>query len=134
MSDELSLELFQKLQIQKIILRKRFFSYDSFHGSGVFADGIIGIKLVADLGVVFTGHAFSDCGLHESGKRGEDVDGRVDLFIVHLAVDENLAFRDVAGQVGDRVRDVVVGHRQNGQLGDGTVFALHSACSFVNCR
>lgn len=34
------------------------------------------------------------------------LDGRVDLLVVQLAVDEDLALGDVARQVGDRVRDV----------------------------
>ena len=66
--------------------------------------------------MVFSGHAFSDSGLHESGETGQHIDGGVDLFVVHLAVDEDLAFRDVPGQIWDRMRDIVVRHGQNRQL------------------
>ena len=58
--------------------------------------------------MVFAGVAFADGGFHEPGQRGEDVDGRVDAFVVELAVDEDLAFGDVAGEIGDGVGDVCV--------------------------
>lgn len=40
--------------------------------------------------MVFTGELLTDGTLHESGERREDVDGRVDLSVVKLTVDENL--------------------------------------------
>lgn len=40
----------------------------------------------------------------------------------------HLALRDVAGEVGDGVRDVVVRHRQDGQLCDGALATLNAAC------
>ena len=46
--------------------------------------------------------------LHETGERGEDVDGRVDLFVMELSVDEDLSFRDVAGEIRDGMGDVVI--------------------------
>ena len=46
--------------------------------------------------------------LHEAGEGGQDVDGRVDLLVVQLPVDEDLSLRDVACQIGDGVGDVVV--------------------------
>ena len=46
--------------------------------------------------------------LHESRERGKDVDGRVDLLVVQLPVDEDLALSDVASEVGNGMRDVVV--------------------------
>jgi hypothetical protein len=68
--------------------------------------------------MVLPGHALADCRFHESGQRGQDVDRRVDLFVVHLAVDEYLALGDVAGEIRDRVGDVVVWHGQDRQLSD----------------
>lgn len=46
--------------------------------------------------MVFAGVAFADGGFHKAGEGGEDVDGRVDAFVVKLAVDEDLAFGNVA--------------------------------------
>ena len=46
--------------------------------------------------------------LHESGKGRQDVDGRVDLLVVELSVDEDLSLGDVAGQIGNWMGDIVV--------------------------
>ena len=82
--------------------------------------------LVGDRAVVVPGHALADGGLHETRQRRQHVDGRVDLRVVQRAVHVDLALRDVARQVGDGVRDVVVGHRQDGELGDAAVGALQA--------
>ena len=49
--------------------------------------------------MVFAGIALTNGGLHETGERGEDVDGWVDTTVVEGAVDEDLTFGDVASQV-----------------------------------
>lgn len=51
--------------------------------------------------MVFAGVAFADGGFHKAGEGGEDIDGGVDAFVVELAIDKDLAFGDVACQVGD---------------------------------
>lgn len=56
--------------------------------------------------MVFAGVAFADGGLHEAGEGREDVDRGVDAFVVELAVDEDLTFGNVAGQIGDGVGDI----------------------------
>lgn len=56
--------------------------------------------------MVFACVAFADGRLHQTGEGGKDVDGGVDALIVELAVDENLAFGNVACQVRDGVGDV----------------------------
>lgn len=47
-------------------------------------------------------------------------------------VDEDLALCDIASQVGDGMGDIRVGHRKDGQLGDGTIAASDTASSLVN--
>ncbi len=51
---------------------------------------------------------FLDGFLHETGKRGQDVDWWIDLFVVELPIDENLSLCDVASEIGDGMRDVIV--------------------------
>ena len=46
--------------------------------------------------MVFARVSFADGGFHEAGEGWEDVDGRVDAFVVELAVDKDLTFGDVA--------------------------------------
>ncbi len=43
-------------------------------------------------------------------------DGRIDALLVQVAVQHDLPLGDIAGQVGDGVCDIVVGHGQNGNL------------------
>ena len=50
--------------------------------------------------------ALADGGLHETGERGQDVDGRVDTLVVELTVDKDLALGNVASQIGDGVGDI----------------------------
>ena len=56
--------------------------------------------------MVFAGVAFADGGFHKAGEGGEDVDWGVDAFVVELAIDEDLAFGDVACQIRDGMGDV----------------------------
>ena len=56
--------------------------------------------------MVFAGVAFANSGFHKAGEGGQDVDWRVDAFVVELAIDVNLAFGDVACQIRDGMGDV----------------------------
>lgn len=58
--------------------------------------------------MVFARVAFADGGFHEAGEGGEDVDWGVYAFVVKLPVDEDLAFGDVACEIGDGVGDIFV--------------------------
>ena len=49
-----------------------------------------------------------------------------------LTVDVDLTLCNVARQVGDGVGNVVVGHGQDGDLGDGAVPSLHPAGPLVD--
>ncbi len=104
--DERPLELVQELQGQLVFGGKGFLADDGLHAGGVAADGIFGVKLVGDVAVVFPRVTFADDGFHEAGEGWEDVDWGVDALVVELTVDEDLAFGDVAGQIGNGVGDV----------------------------
>lgn len=69
------------------------------------------------------------------------------MLVVELTVDKDLAFCDITSQIGNRVSDIcdnvnfsatedkqlptVVGHGQDGDLGDGTISTLDSTSSLV---
>ena len=74
--------------------------------------------------MVVAGHALADAVLHEPRQRGQDGDGGIGPALEELAVEDDLPLGDVAREVGDRVRDVVVGHGQDGDLRDGARGAL----------
>ena len=50
--------------------------------------------------VVLAGHALADSALHETGQRRQHVDRRVDLTVLQLPVDVDLALRDVPAPPG----------------------------------
>lgn len=104
--DERPLKLVQEFQRQLVFGRKGFLADDGLHAGGVAADGIFGVELVGDVAVVFPCVTFANGGFHEAGEGWEDVDWGVDALVVKLTVDEDLAFGDVAGQVGDGVGDI----------------------------
>jgi hypothetical protein len=106
LSNEGAFELLEELERQLVFRGQGFLSDDGLHGGGVTANGILGVELVGHVAVVFPCAALADGGLHETGEGGQDVDGWVDTLVVELTVDEDLAFRDVTRQVGDRMCDV----------------------------
>ncbi len=96
LSDEVLLKLGQELQIQEIIWGQGLLSHDSLHGLDILTNSITSIKLVGDIGVILASHSLTNGRLHKTGKRGEHIDGRVDLPVVNLTINKDLALCDVA--------------------------------------
>lgn len=63
-------------------------------------------QLIGHVTVVLSGETFTNSTLHQSGERWEHIDRRIDLSVVKLTIDEDLAFSDVPSQVRDRMCDV----------------------------
>ena len=100
--------------------------------------------------MVFPGVTFTDSRFHQTGKRWEHVDRRVDALVVQLPINENLAFCDVTCKVGDGVGNVwrcvsklareagssdltVVRHCEDGDRSNGAITALDTSGTLVNC-
>lgn len=66
-------------------------------------------ELVRHIAVVLAGKLLADSALHKTRQRGQDIDRWVDLPVVQLTVDEDLALRDVTGKIWDRMRNICVG-------------------------
>ena len=137
LGEELVLELLEEEQVVLIIGSEGVLTNDGLHGEGVLTHRVEVVQLVRDGGVILTGQHLAvvvdtDRGLHETGQRRQHIDWWVDLAIVEVAVDEDLALSDVSGQIRDRVRDIIVGHSENGQLGNGTVGASDTTSSLIN--
>ncbi|KAI0564002.1 hypothetical protein FGB62_31g125 [Gracilaria domingensis] len=129
---ELLLELVVELQVQQIVGRQRLLTHHSLHGNHILSNGVAGVQLIGHVTVVPARHALADGGLHQTRQRRQHVDGRVDLTVVQLAIQVDLTLRNVAREIGDGMRDVIVGHGENGQLRDGARAALHAAGTFVD--
>ena|SRR6185437_12303083 len=70
-------------------------------------------ELIGNAAVVLAGAFRADPGIHEPAERGQDINWWGDAAPVQFPGQHDLTFGDVAGDVGDRMRDVVVGHREN---------------------
>mmetsp|Transcript_75879 Transcript_75879/g.180300 ORF Transcript_75879/g.180300 Transcript_75879/m.180300 type:complete len:235 (+) Transcript_75879:81-785(+) len=132
--NEALLELLSELQILVLILTQSLLADDCLHGAGILTDGVVRVQLVTDVGVVHSGHALANTRLHQSTKRWQHIDGWVDLPVVQATVDEHLSLCDVAGEVRDRVGDVIVWHCENWELGDSAVASLDTSCTFIDGR
>jgi len=63
-------------------------------------------QLVRDISVILSGKLFSDSRLHKSRERGQDVDRGVNLPVVELTINEDLAFCDITSQIRNGVSDI----------------------------
>lgn len=88
----------------------------------------------AYLSMVLSGHALTDGRFHKTRQRGKHVDGWVDVLVVQLTLNVNLALCNVASKIGDGMCDIIVGHGQNGELCDGAWSAFNTASTLVDGR
>mmetsp|Transcript_9018 Transcript_9018/g.30566 ORF Transcript_9018/g.30566 Transcript_9018/m.30566 type:complete len:578 (+) Transcript_9018:341-2074(+) len=132
--NELLLELVEELEVEVVLGRERLLADDGLHGHHVLADGVVCIELVGHVAVVAARHVRANGRLHQAREGREHVDRRVDLAVVQLAVHVDLPLGDVAREVRDGVRDVVVGHGEDGDLRDGARAALHAPGALVDGR
>ena len=87
--------------------RKAYFlTDDCLHGCSVLGSGVVSVELIGYRRMILT--ILLNGFLHETGEGGQHVDGRVDLLVVQLSIDEDLSFSDVASEIGNGMRDVVV--------------------------
>lgn len=106
MRDERALKLVQELERKLVLVGQGLLTDDSLHGSGITTDGVLGVKLVRDIGVIATGELLANSRLHETRKRWKDVDWWVDTLVVQLTVNEDLTLGNVTSKIGNRVSDI----------------------------
>jgi len=106
LSDIGLLKLLQELEGELVLLVQGLLSDDSLHGSGITTNGILGVELVRNISVILTGQLLTDGRLHKTRERRQNVDWWVDLTVVHLSVNEDLALSNESSQIGNRVSDI----------------------------
>merc|ERR1712079_796025 len=82
--------------------------------------------------MILSCHSFTDSRIHQSREGGQHVDRWIHLTIMQLPVDVDLSLCNVTSQIGNRVSDVVVGHSEDGDLGDGPSSALNPTGPLVD--
>ena len=106
LGNELSFESLQEFQMGVIFFSQGFLTNNCLHGGCVLCCGIVGIQLVGDWGMIWS--ILFNSFLHQTGQRWQHVDRRVNLLVVQLSIDEDLALSDVTSQIWDRVSDIIV--------------------------
>ena len=84
--------------------------------------------------MVGAGVSLTNAILHQTGKRGQHRDRRINTRLVELAVEDDLPLGDIAGQVRNRVGDIVVGHGQDRHLRDRAGTPLHDPGPLIERR
>ena len=67
---------------------------------------IAGEELVCNVLMIFSGEAFSDAVLHQTGQRRKYVDRWINCLAMKLAVQNDLTFGDISGKVRNRMRNI----------------------------
>lgn len=126
LADEGALEFLEELEGELVFGGKGFLTDDGLHGgcfdwlvlnacdslghgvrhTGVTTDGVLGVQLVGHIGVVLTGAALTDSGLHQTGQRRQHVNGWPDTLVVKLTINEDLTLGNVTSQIGNGVSDI----------------------------
>ncbi|KYN45352.1 hypothetical protein ALC56_00198 [Trachymyrmex septentrionalis] len=65
-------------------------------------------------------------------QRRQHIHGWIDLPIVQLTIDVDLALSDISGKIGNWVSDIIVRHSKNWDLRDGAIASLHTAGTLVD--
>lgn len=86
--------------------KRYLLSNDCLHGCSIFGSCVVSVELVGNWSVVLS--VLLNGLLHETGERGEDVDGWIDLLVVQLPIYEDLSLSDVACQVRNGVSDIII--------------------------
>ena len=102
-----------KHQVLALEIRERRLADDRHEPSKVASPCVGGVELVGQVPVVLARLAAADPHVHQPRQARQRVDRRVDAPPVQVAAQHDLALGDVAGEVRNRVRHVVVRHRQD---------------------
>ncbi|KAH3660774.1 hypothetical protein OGATHE_005106 [Ogataea polymorpha] len=111
-----------------------FFTNHRLHGSSVPTNGVLGVKLVTDITVVFSGHSVTNGTFHQSRERWQHIDRWIHSPVRELSIHKDLPLGNISRQVRNRVSDIVVRHGQNWNLGNGSVSSFHTTSSLVDSR
>ena len=82
--------------------------------------------------MILPGAAHADALVLQTGQGGQHVHGGIDALAEQLPAQDDLPLGDIAGQVGDGVGLVVLGHGQDGDEGDGALLAHLAAGPLVD--
>src|SRR5207253_6808352 len=115
-----------------VAVREGLLPDDGYESADVLPFRVRGVELVRDLLVILPRPVLADAGVHQPGQGRQRVDRRIDRLAVQVPRDRDLAFRDVPGQVRDRVGPVVVGDGHDRDLGDAALPAVDPARPLVH--
>ena len=131
LTDKRILKVVSELEVELILGSKSFLSHDSLHGHHILTSSVVGVQLVGHGVVVVTSHSLTNSRLHQTGQRGQHVNGRIDTALVQSTIQIDLTLGNVSREIGNRMGNIIVGHGQNGKLGNGTITTRHTSSTLV---
>ena len=67
----------------------------------------------------------------KTGQRRQHIYGRINAFFIKVARKNNLSFGDISRKVGNRMRLIVLRHRQNGNLRNRALFSANPSRTLI---
>ena len=89
-----------------IFFGQGFLTDNGLHGGSILCSRVIGVKLIRNWGMIFS--IFLNSFLHQSGQRRKNVNWRINLLIMKLSINKDLAFSNVASKIWNWMGDIVV--------------------------
>ena len=134
LADQRALETRAEGEVAPIGIGQAVFADDACQQPGLRRARIGRVQLAGQCRMVGVRVALAGAVLHQPREARQHVDGRVDTGAIEFTRQHDLAFGDVAGQIRDRVADVVRRHRQDRQLRQRSLDAVQAPRPFVERR
>jgi hypothetical protein len=65
-------------------------------------------QLIRHIAMILSRHTLTNGGLHQTGKRWKDIDGRIYLSVVQLTINKDLSLCDISRQIRNRVGNIYI--------------------------
>ncbi|EJW94550.1 hypothetical protein EVA_17343 [gut metagenome] len=82
--------------------------------------------------MIFSCISLSDAIFHQTRKRWQNIDRRINRLSMQISVKNNLSFCDISCQIRNRMCDIVIRHREDRKLCDRTIDTLNDSCPLIN--
>ena len=78
------------------------------------------------------GHSVTDSMLHQTGQGWEYVNWWIDSSSVHVSINIDLALSDISSKIWNWMSDIIIGHCEDGELGNGSELSINTTGSLID--
>ena len=132
LSHKIRLEGIAEAEVPLIAIGQFLSTHDRGQRADIAHAGVARIELIGQVGMILTRPLATNRVFHDTRKRGQRIDRGIDPLLIQLTVEHDLPLGDVAGQIGNRMRNIVVGHRQDRQLRNRALGGLDPATALID--